>query len=58
VLTHLVAAPIGIVRAPGWPAGNGLSVGAQVLWRKDFTTHHWTGLADPEGNEFCAGLFG
>jgi hypothetical protein len=30
----------------------------QVLWRKYFTTHHWTGLPDPEGNEFCAGLFG
>jgi Glyoxalase-like domain len=33
-------------------------LGARVLWREDFTTHHWTVLADPEGNEFCVGLFG
>lgn len=34
--------------SPSAPAG---------LWRMDFTTHHWTVLADPEGNEFCIGKF-
>jgi len=33
-------------------------LGARVLWREDFLTHHWTVLADPEGNEFCVGHFG
>jgi hypothetical protein len=28
--------------------GGSVSVSAHVPWRKDFTTHHWTGLADPE----------
>jgi catechol 2,3-dioxygenase-like lactoylglutathione lyase family enzyme len=35
-----------------------LQLGARVLWREDFRTHHWTVLADPEGNEFCVGHFG
>ena len=35
-----------------------LQLGARVLWREDFHTHHWTVLADPEGNEFCVGHFG
>ena len=35
-----------------------LQLGASVLWREDFGTHHWTVLADPEGNEFCVGHFG
>jgi hypothetical protein len=34
-----------------------LALGARRLWRVDFTTHHWTVLADPEGNEFCVGKF-
>jgi catechol 2,3-dioxygenase-like lactoylglutathione lyase family enzyme len=33
-------------------------LGARVLWREDFQTHHWTVLADPDGNEFCVGDFG
>lgn len=33
-------------------------LGARVLWREDFRTHHWTVLADPEDNEFCVGHFG
>ena len=32
-----------------------VQLGARVLWREDFHTHHWTVRADPEGNEFCAG---
>jgi hypothetical protein len=32
--------------------------GARILWREDYQTHHWTVLADPEGNEFCLGDFG
>jgi hypothetical protein len=28
-------------------------LGARVVWREDFRTHHRTVLADPEGNEFC-----
>jgi catechol 2,3-dioxygenase-like lactoylglutathione lyase family enzyme len=35
-----------------------VQLGARVLWREDFHTHHWTVLADPEGNEFCVGHFG
>jgi hypothetical protein len=35
-----------------------LALGARRLWRMDFTTHYWTVLADPEGNEFCVGKFG
>lgn len=35
-----------------------VQLGARVLWREDFQTHHWTVLADPEGNEFCVGHFG
>jgi catechol 2,3-dioxygenase-like lactoylglutathione lyase family enzyme len=35
-----------------------VGLGARVLWREDFQTHHWTVLADPEGNEFCVGNFG
>jgi hypothetical protein len=35
-----------------------VQLGASVLWREDFGTHHWTVLADPEGNEFCVGHFG
>jgi catechol 2,3-dioxygenase-like lactoylglutathione lyase family enzyme len=35
-----------------------VQLGARVLWREDFQTHHWTVLADPEGNEFCVGRFG
>ena len=35
-----------------------VAIGARVLWRQDFVTHHWTVLADPEGNEFCVGHFG
>ena len=35
-----------------------VGLGAHVLWREDFRTHHWTVLADPEGNEFCVGNFG
>ena len=27
------------------------------LWRQDYGSHHWTVLADPEGNEFCVGVF-
>lgn len=34
-----------------------VSLGARILWREDFQTHHWTVLADPEGNEFCVGYF-
>jgi catechol 2,3-dioxygenase-like lactoylglutathione lyase family enzyme len=33
-------------------------LGARVLWRRDYGTHYWTVLADPEGNEFCVGHFG
>jgi catechol 2,3-dioxygenase-like lactoylglutathione lyase family enzyme len=34
-----------------------VQLGARVLWCEDFQTHHWTVLADPEGNEFCVGHF-
>jgi catechol 2,3-dioxygenase-like lactoylglutathione lyase family enzyme len=34
------------------------ALGARILWREDYQTHHWTVLADPEGNEFCVGDFG
>jgi catechol 2,3-dioxygenase-like lactoylglutathione lyase family enzyme len=35
-----------------------VGLGARVLWREDYTSHGWTVLADPEGNEFCVGHFG
>jgi hypothetical protein len=31
---------------------------ARILWREDYQTHHWTVLADPEGDEFRVGDFG
>jgi predicted enzyme related to lactoylglutathione lyase len=35
-----------------------VGLGACVLWRQDYRTHHWTVLSDPEGNEFRLGYFG
>lgn len=35
-----------------------VGLGARVLWRENYPTHHWTVLADPQGNEFCVGDFG
>jgi hypothetical protein len=56
---HIPAVLIGFVYGRRGPRSTGpritddsVSVGARVLWRKDFTTHHWTRLADPGGNEF------
>lgn len=34
-----------------------VQLGARVLWREDFQTHHWTVLADPEGERvLCRAL--
>jgi predicted enzyme related to lactoylglutathione lyase len=35
-----------------------VALGATIQWREDSAPHHWTVLADPEGNEFCVGYFG